>query len=378
MFNSYEEHLINEEMKDFISKRKADGMRAKIINDISNLSSACNQGLNVKSLCQEIHRDILNIEIESALELKLSLLFLFVEIGVKCRVDYIETTLARAISDVTDQVVLFKNMRVEYFEPAIDIKTGELNTKQTNNEFSPNSIIELYKNKSKEIKKYSKKFSFIIDKYAKVLEDKLVSGDINVSEETVISEDESLAIKELDTFLEFAHNLGIDIDFEEELIQENMRGMVKTASGNVRRVARNVDRTIDNVGDTIVDGGKKREILKVRQEIMRGRKSFSHLFKIALATIGIASGALPNIGIPALVIYLIRHKKIKDKEKRQLLAELKSELEIVNEKIKDAEADNDRKKKYEYIRLRREIQRGIEQIRFNQKINLQRDNNIKL
>lgn len=375
MYNSLEENLINESLKDFINERKNKGTKQKILKNISDISTSN----DCKALCQEIHRDILNIDIESGLELKLSLLFLFVETGIKLRIDYIETTLSRAIVDVTNQIILFKDMRVEYFEPTYNKETNNISSNQVNSQFSPKLIIELYKTKAKEINKYSKKFASIICTNGKVLEDKLILGDINIVENMdLISEDEELVIKDLDTFLEYAYNLGIEIDSDDVFLQENLRGATKTTTGKIKHVSNKIDRTIDNVGDTVIDGGRKKEILKVRQEIMRGRKSFSHLFKIALATAGIATGVLPSFGIPALVAYLIRHKKIKDKERRELLAELKSELEIVNEKIKDAESDNDRKKKYEYIRLRREIQRGIEQIRFNQKINLQRNSNIKL
>ena len=41
-------------------------------------------------------------------------------------------------------------------------------------------------------------------------------------------------------------------------------------------------------------------------------------------------------------------------------------------KIKDAEADNDRQKKYSYIRLRREIQRGIDQLKYGQRFAIDR------
>ena len=43
-----------------------------------------------------------------------------------------------------------------------------------------------------------------------------------------------------------------------------------------------------------------------------------------------------------------------------------------HEKIKDAEADNDRQKKYSYIRLRREIQRGIDQLKYGQRFAIDR------
>ena len=153
--------------------------------------------------------------------------------------------------------------------------------------------------------------------------------------------------------------------------------MIKNTQGKINRADRIVSRQVDSIGDAVIDGSKKYDIPTVRKEILRGRKSVSQLIKTYIKVI--AMGAIaPPLGLVGLITHLFRSKFIRGKQRIALLQDLKTELEIVEEKIKDAEADNDRKKKYQYIRLRREIQRGIEQIRFGQRANLERNSMIRL
>ena len=44
---------------------------------------------------------------------------------------------------------------------------------------------------------------------------------------------------------------------------------------------------------------------------------------------------------------------------------LKNELEIVNEKIEDAKSENDKKAKYELMRIRNKLVKDIERIEYN-------------
>ena len=181
-------------------------------------------------------------------------------------------------------------------------------------------------------------------------------------------------LKELDKFLEFAYSEGY---LDEMILQEGIGRMIKSVTGKADRLVRSADKKIDNIGDNLIDGTKKYDIPTVRKEILRGRKSVSQLIHVCIKTI--ALGAItPPLGLAGLITHVFRHKLLKIREKQALLQDLKTELEVVEEKIKDAEADNDRKKKYQYIRLRREIQRGIDQIRFGLRANLERNSTIRL
>ena len=181
-------------------------------------------------------------------------------------------------------------------------------------------------------------------------------------------------LKEFDEYLEFLYLEGY---LDDLLLQEGIRQMLRGTGSKINRFTRKVDRKIDGVGDAIIDGSKKYDIPTIRREILRGRKSVSQIIHTAIKVI--ALGAIcPPLGFAGLITHMFRSKRMKIREKRALLEELKTELAIVDEKIRDAEADNDRKKKYQYIRLRRELQRGIDQIRFGLRANLERNSMIKL
>ena len=75
-------------------------------------------------------------------------------------------------------------------------------------------------------------------------------------------------------------------------------------------------------------------------------------------------GGLIVIAIGILVGVAI-DKKVDAKHRRRILNDLKSELEIVNEKIEDAKSENDKKAKYELMRIRNKLIKDIERIEYN-------------
>ena len=80
--------------------------------------------------------------------------------------------------------------------------------------------------------------------------------------------------------------------------------------------------------------------------------SASTLAGLAIVAIGILVGVAID-------------KKIDAKHRRRILNDLKAELEIVNEKIEDAKSENDRKAKYELMRIRNKLINDIERIEYN-------------
>lgn len=192
-----------------------------------------------------------------------------------------------------------------------------------------------------------------------------------------IIEFDEIDVKELsetiDMVLEHAASLGVVIGSENGLIiQENLRSTVRTAANKVTQGSKMVANKVNTVGNTIVDAKTKYDIRVARQEVMAGKKPLSFYLKIATATVASSVGIMPDWGFTVLALHLLRRSKIKKRERTKLLNELLTEMEIINEKIKDAESDNDRQKKYAYIRLRREIQRAVDQIRYGEKFNVTR------
>jgi cell division protein FtsB len=139
---------------------------------------------------------------------------------------------------------------------------------------------------------------------------------------------------------------------------------VRTTAAKVKRADRRFSGKVDDSVGRVRDGKSKDEVKKIRQDILDGRVRVSSLLKrgFAVALVGSFSPWLAAIGA---AVYLARKGYIKKNQKDEMLAELKAELEVLNEKIKDAESDNDKKKKYKYIRLRREVQRSIDRLRYN-------------
>ena len=176
----------------------------------------------------------------------------------------------------------------------------------------------------------------------------------------------------IDNLLSAAAEAGIYLDENNNIISENLRSVVRQTAGKVSTVSRQVARTVNDTANTAIIEKKKRDLISVRREVMDGRAPISRYIKMAVALVAIDAGAVPPLALGMLVSNLLRRRKLKQRERMNLLMELRTEMEIINEKIKDAEADNDRQKKYSYIRLRREIQRGIDQLKYGQRFAIDR------
>lgn len=225
--------------------------------------------------------------------------------------------------------------------------------------------------------------------------DKIVREDIEINKE------KSRFLPKYNTMslLEMRDNLNNDYNIiKDSIIRENLgddiyhhvrkagEGLARDAEGvskyipsvadihhtsheAVRKVAhadKVVSHTIDTTSGVVTGDIKTQEMNKVRSQIVSGTK-LSSLFKLALA--GGTLIAINNfVGILAVAVWVWRRNWLKQNEKEKLLHELHAEMEIVNEKIKDASGDGDKKKKYQYLRLRREIQRTIDKINYGQSI----------
>lgn len=206
-----------------------------------------------------------------------------------------------------------------------------------------------------------------------------VSININISEanysEGIDCDDEYAIAEAVDNFLLTAYDAGI-LSENFELLTERGPGAISTVVRNttsaVSSAAKGSRDAIDGTADRIVEQKRKADLMKARNEVMNGRKPLSSYVKMAVAFIAIDAGVLPGIAIVPIIMSMKRNKKIREIEKSNLIAELTTELEIINEKIKDAEADNNRVMKYNYIRLRRELQRGISQLRIGDKFGIGR------
>lgn len=101
---------------------------------------------------------------------------------------------------------------------------------------------------------------------------------------------------------------------------------------------------------------------KARDQVIEGNK-WTALTVLKKVLAGAAIFSTSKIGAILLIITRIfAGKRTKAAEKKKVLVELQQELEIVNEKINDANADGDKKAKYELMRTKHSIEATISKI----------------
>lgn len=90
---------------------------------------------------------------------------------------------------------------------------------------------------------------------------------------------------------------------------------------------------------------------------------------VGKATVGVLLTPAKWAGLITVAIGILAgvaiNKKIDAKHRQKILADLKGELAITNEKIEDAKSDGDKKAKYELMRIKQKLERDIERIEFN-------------
>lgn len=79
--------------------------------------------------------------------------------------------------------------------------------------------------------------------------------------------------------------------------------------------------------------------------------------------LGVAWAINPAMAAIAAVTTWSLSKKGKETQRQRILRDLNNELEMVEEKIKDADANSDKNKKYELMRLRQSIQNNRDKIK---------------
>lgn len=182
----------------------------------------------------------------------------------------------------------------------------------------------------------------------------MFTGEDELQEQMILQLNESVD-QLIDVILDHEHGLSE---------AGKVRHAIKSTYGKVERADKRSSEKIDGVADTVIDGGRRSEKKKMREEILNGRLKVSTVVKRAIG-LGTVTAINPALGVLTASVFLVRKKMIKGRQKDELLRELKSELEIVEEKIKDSDSDNDKTKKYQYMRLRRELNRSIDKIRYS-------------
>lgn len=125
-----------------------------------------------------------------------------------------------------------------------------------------------------------------------------------------------------------------------------------------QQIDHKVSKIVRKVSDEVV--GSREEM---REEIIEGK---GHSLSLTLKKI-ITGWAVfcvsPIAFLVAAIVRMCNHGKVKRSEKKRMLMDLESEVKIVDEKIRDAEADGDREAKYQLMRTRNVLEQGAKRIR---------------
>lgn len=154
----------------------------------------------------------------------------------------------------------------------------------------------------------------------------------------------------------------MDIDRSTAKVQQGAKRTVQNVQNVGRAAMKPINRTKQWIGNIISDWKDKSET-EIKEE-MADPKSRSKLFNAIKTSIKI--GALWQAGLlmnPVFIaISAIRHFE-KDKNKfrlrNEMIGELKTEMEVIDEKIKDADRNGDNKAKYQLMRFKNEVNKKL-------------------
>lgn len=162
--------------------------------------------------------------------------------------------------------------------------------------------------------------------------------------------------------LEEKINLVGDQVFEEE-IDESKLNDIKMKAKTVKKTIENKRDKMDKwFNDTLVDLRTKFRNQK-RDEVVE--ESFPKLSKMIKRAIVLGGAAYLDPAIAALTaaVMFVCSKKADDKARKRLLSDISRELEIVEEKIKDADSNGDKEAKYELMRTRQKLNYSKDKIK---------------
>ena len=141
---------------------------------------------------------------------------------------------------------------------------------------------------------------------------------------------------------------------------------VSQTAGNVVRKAKDVAAPIMQKIRNVIDGAKKREEEESR-EIVITDSDFAKLKRFFRTCIMMPALAYAISGpCLAIVVFLVKIcSKTKDAKMRdKIILELETELKLTREKINDANAESDKKAKYELMRIESKLEEELARIKY--------------
>jgi len=154
----------------------------------------------------------------------------------------------------------------------------------------------------------------------------------------------------------------MDLDKETAKIQQGAKRTIQNIQNTGRAVMKPINRTKSWINN-MISNWKDADETKIKERMAdpHSRNNLFHAIKLA-----IEGGALLKAGILLNPIFLflgLVHVGTKSKRemrlRNEMIGELKTELSIIDEKIKDADQKNDNKAKYELMRFKNELKKKL-------------------
>lgn len=154
-------------------------------------------------------------------------------------------------------------------------------------------------------------------------------------------------------------------------VQKGAQQAKDTTKRIVDPMSRFVEDTYDKIAKSDLDERKK-AVLAVG---MKGKVSKILKWIKDVGIIAIAGGASASMGFGigtviaaiALVGYIAKHANLDGNARKQVIADLETELRITREKIEDARGDENKQKKYELMRIEDKLEKELNRIKLYQK-----------
>lgn len=139
----------------------------------------------------------------------------------------------------------------------------------------------------------------------------------------------------------------------------------KQVAGAATRGVTTIGKNIDDKLSDVVNNVKKVYRNDLRNDIIedKTRVKLMRLIRngiVAGTTIALGQG----IGAIAVLSAFALKKNAKEKERRKILNELELELKVVEEKLEDSKSDGDREKKYKLMRIKNQLEKDINRIKY--------------
>lgn len=168
-----------------------------------------------------------------------------------------------------------------------------------------------------------------------------------------------------------ARSASREVQHKTEKAIRNVGGTSHEVKQAIKNAVNPMERYITQMTEKLkkADRDERREVILKGGTMPKVLRWVKRSIPIAIGAV-VAAHGIPIAAVAsgiALLGYIGSDITLDQRERRKLLRELEDELEIVKEKIDDSRGDENKQKKYELIRIRNDLQRNIDKIRYHLK-----------